>query len=68
VGVAYSRNKLALHARLRNLNLRSQISFIVSEISTFIFTIGIDNNNTFKLKFVLSTKIVGAAVFGAVLE
>jgi len=33
VGVAYSRNKLALRTRLRNLNLRSySLSLIVSEI------------------------------------
>jgi len=30
VGVAYSRNKLALRARLRNLNLRSQFSIFDS--------------------------------------
>jgi len=30
VGVAYSRNKLALSARLRNLNLRSQFSILDS--------------------------------------
>jgi len=38
VGVAYSRNKLALRTRLRKLNLRffHSLSFIVSEILTFI--------------------------------
>jgi len=30
VGVAYSRNKRALHSRLRNLNLRSQFSIFDS--------------------------------------
>jgi len=36
-GRAYSRNKLALLIRLRNLNLKSQLlTLIVSEISTFI--------------------------------
>jgi len=40
VGVAYSRDKLALRTRLRNLNLKSQYSFLdSSEISAFIFTI-----------------------------
>jgi len=39
VGVAYSRNKLALRTRLRNLNLNLNLILIVSEISTFKFTI-----------------------------
>jgi len=40
VGVAFSRNKLALRTRLRNLNLKSKFTIlIVSEVSAFILTI-----------------------------
>jgi len=75
VGVAYSRNKLALRLRLRNLNLKSQFSIFDSfpdiRVHTYDFlkfvgglwalkwscqlflgqSIGIDENNTFQLKF-----------------
>jgi len=39
VGVAYSRNQLALRTRLRNLNLKTQFSFfgIFRDISVHIF-------------------------------
>jgi len=63
VGAAYSRNKLALRTRLRNLNLRSHFSMFDSfrDIRVQIYdffkfgidiSIGIDKNNTFQLKFV----------------
>jgi len=76
VAVAYTESKykipkLALRARLRNLNLRSHSPLIVSEISAFICTIldakvgeanlfldqliGIDGNNTF-LIFLLAAR------------
>jgi len=52
-GMAYSRNKLAMRAKLRNLNLKSQFlifdslvgsiaAFKVSEITAFIRTDGHD--------------------------
>jgi len=71
VGGEYSRNKLALRARLRNLNLKSQFSifdsfrgirvhicdflkFVGVKLGVANFfdqSIGIDENNTFLLKF-----------------
>jgi len=75
VGVAYSRNKLALGTKLRNLDLKAQFSIVDSfrdiHVHTYDFLkfvgglwavcgrgkffldqlIGIDENNTFKLKF-----------------
>jgi len=71
--VAYSRNKLELRTRLRNLNLKSQLSIFDSfrdvRVQTYDYlkflgakvgvpnfllgqSIGIDDNNTFRLKFV----------------
>jgi len=37
--VAYSRNKVALPTRLRNINLNINLSLIVSETSALKFTI-----------------------------
>jgi len=76
--VAYSRDKLALRARLRNLNLKSQFSIfdIFPDILVHIYdflkfvgalwelkwawqtdilgqSIGIDENNSFQLQFLL---------------
>jgi len=71
VGVAYSRNKLALRTRLRNPNLKSKcyvfyrfrdIRVHMDEFMKFVGglwawqtflvqSIGIDENNTFQLKF-----------------
>jgi len=67
VGVAYSRNKLALRARLRILNLRSQFSIFnrFRDIHVHIYdffevcgrflgqSIDIDENNSFQLKFLI---------------
>jgi len=74
--MAYSRKKLALGTRLRNLNLRAQFSIFDSfrdihvhsydflkfvgglralklawQIFFLVQSIGIDDNNTFQLKF-----------------
>jgi len=73
MGVAYSRNKLALRTRLRNLYLRSHFSIFDSfrdirvhindflkfvgvkvGVANFFLSqwIGINENNTFQLKFI----------------
>jgi len=66
VRMAYSRNKLALRSRLRNLNLKSQFSvflrffedcgrFVGVNVGLANFFLGqwkgIDENNTVQLKF-----------------
>jgi len=72
--VAYSRDKLALHTRLRNLNLKSQFSIFDSfrSIRVHIYeflkflsqSMGTHGTNTFQLKFFSSMKFVGTTGLG----